>query len=390
MRFLGRTFFYSLRYASVRGLMLVGTTQFLGDYLIMKITIAQWYFGLAIATFGAIPSVGFAAEPAFKVFGTTVSMEDVAKEKQGEFYEMDRKKFDMVEGMAQSMFLEKFWEKKGTDGKISVQEARHNYMTKNVKVSDKEIKEMAEKHKDNPQFSKFSKDEQIKQIRDFLTERASRSIEGEIIRQGVKSGDLVVNFPQPKEPLFAIALNENDHTRFGPGADDTKTMGCDRKTCPITVVEFSEFQCHYCSQAMPAVKRVLTEYRGKISWTVRDFPLSFHDRARSAATAAHCAGDQGKFWHLYTSMFENQAKLSDGDLKSYAHKAVGDKAKWDACFANQAGKSQIIDANMDSGMKVGVSGTPAFFINGRRLSGALPYEEFKRVIDEEIGKGRKS
>ena len=356
----------------------------------MKMSNATWYLRFTIASVLVGANLGFAAEPAFKVFGTTVTMDQVATEKQGEFFEMDRKKFDIVEGMAQSQFMQKFWEKKATDGKVSVEEARRTYMSKIVKISDKEVKEMTEKHKDNPQFAKFSKDEQQKQVRDYLTDRSTRTVEVDIVRQGMKSGDLVINYPQPKEPIFSLTLSDTDHTRFGPGSDDIKTMGCDRKTCPITVVEYSEFQCPYCSKAMPAVKRVLTEYRGKISWTTRDFPLSFHDRARPAAAAAHCAGDQGKFWHLYTSIFDNQNELKDEDLKKYALKAVPDKAKWEECFKNSAAKNAVIDANIESGMKVGVTGTPAFFINGRRLSGALPYEEFKRIIDEEMGRGKKS
>jgi protein-disulfide isomerase len=271
-----------------------------------------------------------------------------------------------------------------------VTDARRAYLEKNAKVSDKEVKEMVDKYKDNPQFAKFSKDEQQKQIRDYLRERESRKIEGDILKAAMKSGDLVINYPQPKEPVFEISLTDTDHTRFGPGVDDTKAMGCDKKSCPITIVEYSEFQCPYCSKAMPAVKRVLTEYRGKVSWTVRDFPLSFHDRARPAAVAAHCAGDQGKFWSLYQAMFDNQTELQDEHLRKYANKVVPDKAKWEECFKNPTAKYSIIDSNMESGMKVGVSGTPAFFINGRRLSGALPFEEFKRVIDEELARRKKS
>jgi protein-disulfide isomerase len=331
-----------------------------------------------------------AAEPAFKVYGTTVSMDEVAKDKQGDFYEIERKKFDIVEAMAHERFLQKFWEKKANDSKTSVTDARRAYLEKNAKVSDKEVKEMVDKYKDNPQFAKFSKDEQQKQIRDYLRERESRKIEGDILKAAMKSGDLVINYPQPKEPVFEISLTDTDHTRFGPGVDDTKAMGCDKKSCPITIVEYSEFQCPYCSKAMPAVKRVLTEYRGKVSWTVRDFPLSFHDRARPAAVAAHCAGDQGKFWSLYQAMFDNQTELQDEHLRKYANKVVPDKAKWEECFKNPTAKYSIIDSNMESGMKVGVSGTPAFFINGRRLSGALPFEEFKRVIDEELARRKKS
>jgi len=352
----------------------------------MKLSLSTLLLGASI---WLSSSAGFAADPAFKVFGTVVTMDEIAKEKQGEFYEIEQKKYELIEGMAQEAYLKAFWEKKATDSKTSVEAARRAYMEKNVKVSEKEVKEMVEKYKDNPQFSRLSKDEQQKQVRDYMRERASRNAELAIIKQGQKSGDLVINVPQPKEPVFQLALNDADHTRFGPGIDDTKAMGCDKKSCPITVVEYSEFQCPYCSRAVPAIKRILTEYRGKISWTVRDFPLSFHDRARPAAVAAHCAGDQGKFWAMYQAMFDNQTELQDEQLKKYAAKVLPDKAKWEECFKNPAGKDGIIQSNMESGMKVGVTGTPAFFINGRRLSGAVPYEEYKRIIDDELSRRRK-
>jgi protein-disulfide isomerase len=353
----------------------------------IKMTTARLCLGVAAALWAGKT---LAADPAFRVYGAAVSMDEVAKDKQGDFYEIERKKYDLVESMAHEQYLQKFWEKKATDSKTSVAEARRAYIDKNAKVSEKEVKELVEKYKDNPQFAKFSKDEQQKQVRDYMRDRSSRNIEMDLIKAGIKSGDLVINYPQPKEPVFELSLTDGDHTRFGPGADDTKTMGCDKKSCPITIVEYSEFQCPYCSRAVPAIKRVLTEYRGKISWTVRDFPLSFHDRARPAAVAAHCAGDQGKFWGMYQSIFDNQTDLTDEHLKKYANKIVPDKAKWEECFKNPTAKYPVIDANMESGMKVGVTGTPAFFINGRRLSGALPYEEFKRVIDEELARRKRS
>lgn len=353
----------------------------------MKLTALRCLVGLTAIVFTGLAQ---AAEPAFKVFGTTVTMDEVAKEKQGDFYEIDKKKYELIESMAFEKYLEKFWEKKAADQKTTVSEARRVYMEKNAKVSESEVRQMVDKYKDNPQFAKFSKDEQQKQVREFLRDRASRNIEMDIIKQGKKSGDLAISFPEPKEPVFAIVLKDTDQTRYGPGMDDIKPLGCERKACPITIVEYSEFQCPFCSKVMPAIKRILTEYRGKISWTVRDFPLSFHDRARPAAVAAHCAGDQGKYWGMYQAMFDNQTELQDEHLKKYALKLVPNKPKWEECFKNASAKYALIDANMESGMKVGVSGTPAFFINGRRLSGALPYEEFKRVIDDELSRRKKS
>lgn len=336
--------------------------------------------------------VAFSADsdPAFKVNGKTFTMGDVDKEQKGEFYEIEKRKFDIVERMAHEQYLKDFWAKKATEGKTSAEAARKAYVEKNVTVSNSEVKAMIEKYKDNPQFNKFSKEDQDKQVRDFLKDRGSRTVEQEIIQKALKSGDLVINFPQPKEPVYDIKLTDKDVTRFGPGNDDIKAMGCDRKSCPVSIVEYSEFQCPFCSKVIPTTKRILTEYKGKVSWTTRDFPLSFHDRARPAAVAAHCAAEQGKYWHMYSEMFNNQQSLDDESLKKYATKVVGDKAKWEACVKNPAPVYQVIDANIESGMKNGVTGTPAFFINGRRISGAQPYEEFKRIIDEELGRTKKS
>jgi protein-disulfide isomerase len=330
------------------------------------------------------------SDAAFKVNGKTVTMGEVEKEQKGEFYEIDKRKYDIIERMAHERYLNDFWAKKATESKTSSDAARKAYIDKNVKVSDSEVNSMVEKYKDNAQFKALSKEDQSKQVRDFLKDRASRQIESDIIAKAVKKGELVISFPAPKEPVFDIKLGDSDVTRFGPSLDDIKPLGCEKKSCPVTIVEYSEFQCPFCSRVMPTTKRILTEYKGKLTWTTRDFPLSFHDRARPAAVAAHCAADQGKYWHLYSELFANQGALDDESLKKYAAKSVPDKGKWEECFKNPGAKYQVIDSNIDSGMKVGVTGTPAFFINGRRISGAQPYEEFKRIIDEELARAKKS
>ena len=93
---------------------------------------------------------------------------------------------------------------------------------------------------------------------------------------------------------------------------------------------------------------------------------------------------------MYSTLFENQRALGDSDFESYAKKIGVDFAKWQQCVKSPAAKMDLIERNFQSGVKLGVSGTPAFFINGRRLSGALPFSEFKRVIDEELKRGKRS
>jgi len=343
------------------------------------------FFQFLILVF-SMTSSAFAAggDPAFKVNGKVFTMDEVVAEQKGEFYELEKRKYDVIERMAHEKFLNSFWEMKAKEGKTSQEAARKAYFDKVVKVSNSEVKAMIDKYKDHAEFKALSKENQEKQVKEFLKTNGGRKAESDLIQKAIKKGDLVINVPQPKEPVYDIKLTDSDVTRFGPGNDDIKSKGCDKNTCAVTIVEYSEFQCPYCSKVMPTAKRILTEYKGKVSWSTRDFPLSFHDRARPAAVAAHCAGDQGKYWHMYAELFSNQNALDDESLKKYAAKSVPDKAKWEECFKNPGPKYQLIDSNMEGGTKVGVTGTPAFFINGRRISGAQPYEEFKRIIDEEL------
>jgi protein-disulfide isomerase len=132
----------------------------------------------------------------------------------------------------------------------------------------------------------------------------------------------------------------------------------------------------------------MSDYKGKVRWVVRDFPLGFHDRAKPAAVAAHCAKDQNKYWEMYSKLFANQRKLDDDSLRSYAKDIGLDMKKFGKCFDKPAEKMAIIEANYRSGEQVGVTGTPAFFVNGRRLSGALPFEEFKKIFDEELSRAK--
>jgi protein-disulfide isomerase len=153
----------------------------------------------------------------------------------------------------------------------------------------------------------------------------------------------------------------------------------------ITIVEFSDFECPYCSKAEETVGQVMKAYDGKVRVVYRDFPLPFHPHAQKAAEAAQCAGDQGKYWDMHTKLFANQKALEVPALKGYAKELGLDQAKFDKCV-DEGEKAKVVEANKKAGEKVGVTGTPAFFVNGYQLTGAQPFEEFKSIIDQELAK----
>jgi protein-disulfide isomerase len=151
----------------------------------------------------------------------------------------------------------------------------------------------------------------------------------------------------------------------------------------VTIVEFSDFQCPYCRQQAVTLRRVLDEYPRDVRLVFLDFPLSAHPDARNAARAAGCAGEQGQFWAMHDTLFLHQEALAPDDLSRYAQKIGIDGPKFQACMKSDRGTTGI-DETVHLGEEVGVDGTPALFVNGRPLTGAISYAELKHTIDEEL------
>lgn len=327
-----------------------------------------------------------AAEPAFKVNGKAFTVEDLARDNQGKFFDIEQKKFELINDLAREKYLEDFFQKLAEKEKVSLDKARNDYLDAKTKVSDSEIKEAIEKFKDYPQLKDRNDADKKKMMVDYLQRTKAQEVFEAILAEGLSKKQLEIQYPEPKEPTYKLTVTDKDPVKYGPNPKDTKPTGCKGNDCAITIIEYSEFQCPYCERVQPAARQLLKEYQGKIRWIVRDFPLGFHNRAKPAAIAARCAQDQGKYWEMYEELFKNQKSLNDPDLKKMAQKVGLDMKKYDDCYANPGKHVAVIDENTKSGEKLGVTGTPAFFINGKRLSGALPYEEFKRVIESDLAK----
>jgi protein-disulfide isomerase len=152
---------------------------------------------------------------------------------------------------------------------------------------------------------------------------------------------------------------------------------------PITMVEFSDYQCPFCQKAEPTVQEVLAKYPGKIRLVHRDFPLDNHQRAVPVSRAVYCAGEQGKFWEFHRNVYLKPSDFSDEDLKKRAADLGLDAAAFGTCYASNK-HDETIRAAAGQGTSLGVTGTPTFFINGRMLVGAQPFEAFRTIIDEEL------
>lgn len=169
--------------------------------------------------------------------------------------------------------------------------------------------------------------------------------------------------------------------------DDDPFKGDD--DAPITIVEFSDYECPFCKRFVDnTFDQIQEEYidTGKVKYVFRDFPLSFHPNAAAAANAAECVRDQAgdeAYFVYHDVLFDNQRSLDVASLKSYAADLDIDQTEFAACVDEEKFADEVA-ADMAEGQSYGVSGTPAFFVNGELLSGAQPFAAFKAVIDEAL------
>jgi protein-disulfide isomerase len=199
-----------------------------------------------------------------------------------------------------------------------------------------------------------------------LRQRASQQTHDELLARLYKQADVKVLLEPPR-----IEVATDGHPSLGP------------KNAPVTIVEFGDFQCPFCRGAEGSLKTVREKYGDRVRLVYVDFPLSFHNHAMQAASAARCAGEQGKFWQYHDALFADQSKLAPPDLKATAKKLGLDTAKFDACF-EKGRYDDAIKSDLALGQKLDVNGTPTFLVDGRTLVGAQPPGKFAEIIDEEL------
>jgi len=185
--------------------------------------------------------------------------------------------------------------------------------------------------------------------------------------------------PAPSAPSAAADSNDKYEVKVG----DAPVKG--PASAPVTVVAFSDFQCPFCSRAVPTIHQLETEYGGKVKIVFKQFPLPFHDKAHLAAEAALAAHEQGKFWQMHDKLFANQQALDRPSLEKYAQEIGLNMNRFTAALDSGKFKDKV-DSDAKEGAAVGATGTPTFFINGTRLVGAQPADKFKELIDAELKK----
>jgi len=207
-------------------------------------------------------------------------------------------------------------------------------------------------------------------ITKFLTNNRDQQNLALIVGELKSAGPAVTVRLDP--PRYDVAIAKHDPTR-GP-AD-----------AAVTIVEFSEYQCPFCARVTPTLKAIEQKYGSKVRLVFKDFPLQNHLQAPKAAEAAHCAGDQGKYWELHDRLFANQQLLQVPELKKHAAAIGLEQAAFDQCL-DSGRHAANVQEDVDYGGRMGVGSTPTLYINGRLVTGAQPLSVFESIIDEELAR----
>jgi len=155
---------------------------------------------------------------------------------------------------------------------------------------------------------------------------------------------------------------------------------------PVMLVEFSDFQCPYCSRVHPTLAQLVDDYNGKVAWAYKHFPLDqLHPYARKAAEASECASEQGKFWEYSDGLYANQQLINQDYFSTLAEELGLNTAKFNDCLTSEKYKD-LVKANEQEAVAVGVTGTPGIYVNDQLVKGALPYDSFKQIIDSILAK----
>jgi protein-disulfide isomerase len=304
-----------------------------------------------------------------KLNGKNITLGDLETAPGGEkLFEVEEQRYQARRQVIDQLMFKELVTAKAKEKGVSEEQWMQGEIDAKVKPpSDQEIAEFFEKNKEG--MPPGTTIDMVKpRIIDYMTRDQKGTLVRALFDDLKKQAGAEVLLAAPKKPKKEVEAK-------GParGPEGAK----------VTIVEFSDFQCPFCSKAHDTVEEVMTAYPGKVRLVFRHFPLDFHAQAPKAAEASLCANEQGKFWEYHDVLFKNQSKLQIEDLKAHATSMGLDGPKFNECL-DSGRMGATVKADMEAGQKAGVNGTPAFFINGNVLSGAQPLEAFKQVIDAEL------
>jgi protein-disulfide isomerase len=236
-------------------------------------------------------------------------------------------------------------------------------------ISEADVAQFYEQNKERAQGRTL--DQLRGEIKPYLEERRRQQARAMLVEElKIKNaGTMKVMLEAPR---YTVPTTAEDPVRGNASAQ-------------VTIIEFSDYQCPFCARVNPTLDKVRQTYGDRVKIVFKDYPLPNHPQAPKAAEAARCAGEQKKYWEMHDAMFANQRALEVPMLKQTARAIGVEGGAFDQCL--DSGKyAPVVASGAELGNRMGVNSTPTLYVNGRPLIGAMPFENFKQIIDEELAR----
>jgi protein-disulfide isomerase len=327
--------------------------------------------GLALAAFLALDATAGKdgpPDPVAEIDGRSVAWADLEQRVAPELQQIEIQRHRVLEAGLDALLEDRLLEAEAARRGVSRDELLEVEVNAGIEpVTDAEVDAW---YAENQARLRRPKEQVAEQIRGYLKQQRAQTRRAKLMAALRDRFDVVSHL----EP-FRVELETDGAPIKGP-AD-----------APVTLIEFADFQCPYCSRINPTVSELRERYGDKLRVVFRQFPLrQLHPDAQKAAEAALCAGDQDEFWPMHDAIFASQRQMSVVDLKAHAERLELDMTRFAGCL-DSGKKAKAVKADLEAGRRAGVSGTPALFVNGRPVqlvSGSPPVDQLAEVIDDEL------
>jgi protein-disulfide isomerase len=319
-----------------------------------------------ISSWAPAPARAQAGEqPVAVVNGRRITQEEVDDSILPQLLPLRRQLYELRKRALENLIYRAILEAEAKKRGVTVEELRRQLTDVKVAVSPGEMEKLYEENASA--LAAMSPDEARERIRLDLEDQARMRHYRDAVAKLREGAAVEIRLEEPRLPVT------------GGGAAFTRGP----VRAPVTVVEFSDFQCPYCRSVQPALKQVVEGYGDKVRLIFKHLPLTdLHPRAMPAALAAFCAGEQDAFWRYHDALFDSD-DLSHEWLGKTAARLGLNLPRFESCLDSEKARSAVLGDAREA-RRLGINATPAFVINGKLLSGAVSFEEFKRVIDREL------
>ncbi len=299
--------------------------------------------------------------------GGTITASELDAEAHSSLVPLLQQIYDIKQSTLRDMVYRRMLATEAKSQGITAEELYKREVTDKVQApSDAEVSAMVARYRG--QLAKDD-DQARKQVEDVLRQRQLKSVEEQFKDRLVAESGLKIKLEPPR---VDVPID----------ADDPSTGPAD---APVTMIEFADYQCPFCTRAQETVKKVREVYGDKVRLVVKQLPLPMHQQARQAAEAALCAQAQGKFWEMHDWLFAHHDQLAVDKLKAGAAGLGLDAEKFDTCMDSHQEAARI-DADLAQAAAVGANATPTFFVNGRLVRGAQPFDAVAAIINDELAR----